>query len=482
MNNLKFIAALLLISTTTFAQDLFLQTRIEKGTLSALVDKTRILLANSEIDDHMKGNVEFTDDVTFSINELTNDPNYNKFRDIFSSVFKIDLSSAMVRIRVPKIYYAVDELHATPHSMNVQDPYLNLNVTATIRGIITSLTSGLDLDLMIMNPNSKKLESYLTAHLAPTTITIPKDLEPVSFGLDFQAKRDQEFSYTLKKYDLNSIPSYVNRNIKNIQIVDSQKQTPISADSISVNPVTVRLSNLTRTINFDTFKPLLQKKLDLVISTIISKLGVQIQEKIGPRILKTVFSSKTRSDLIVSNESMYTRFLTSNFSQPTSDQLYLGVIGELCTTESYQQYHEQCNQHGNFPAPVRSISDGDRSNAYSEVTESLARGDIDLALSMSEEFMNRLLYTTIKAKLWNKSLEKQNLSLGPKGAFMVFNQRTSTPELYLDVLYKGDGKGLKGKLITAEKPLHLKLLPCSNQQLLPHNIPSDCKGYHARHS
>lgn len=475
MNNLKLIAALLLITTTSFAQDMFLQTRVEKGTLSALVDKTRVLLANSEIDDHMKGEVELTEDVSFPLNELASDTNYDKFRDMFSSVFKIDLSSAVVRIRVPKIYYAVDELHATPHSMNVQDPYLTLKVTAAIRGIITSLTNGVDLDLMITNPKTSKLESYLTAHLAPTTITIPKTLEPVSFGVEFQTKRDHEFSYTLKGYDFEAIPSYIDRNMKSIQIMDTAKQTPISADSISVNPVTVRLSSLTRTINFDTFKPLLQKKLDTVISTIVTKLGLQIQEKIGPRILKTVFSSKTSSDLIVTNESLYTRFVTSNFSQPTSDQLYLGVIGELCTTESYQQYHEQCNQHGNFPAPVRSISDGDRLKANTEITENLARGQSDLILSMSEEYLNKLLHTTIQANLWNDSLKDQNLAVGPKGAFIVLDQRTKNPELYIDLLYKGEGKGVENLLVNERKPIRFPMrvstsLEFVNKDGVPHMI------------
>lgn len=475
MNKLM-IALLLSLASSASAQDLFLQTRIEQRTMSALVDKTRILLNNAEIGDGMTGEVEAIDDVTYTISEFTNDPEYLKFRDIFSSVFKLDLANAIVRVRIPKIAYQIEKLHAKPNSMNVQDPYLTLDVTSTIRGITTSLSAGVDMDLMIVNPKTNKPESYLTAHLAPTTISIPNTLEPVTFGLQFVTKRDEkQFSYQLKDYDLHDIPNYVDRNMKDILILESGKNIPISANSISVNPIVVRLSNLSRTVEFDSFKPILQKRLDKIITSIVSKLGKSLQKSIGPKILTSVFSNQTRSDLIVENEYLYTRFLTSSFSQPASDQLFLGVTGELCTAESYRQYHEQCNEHGNFPAPVRSISEGTRRKASAEITENLARGGSDLILSISEEYLNRMLHTTIQANLWNESLEKDNLALGPKGAFLVFDKRTKTPELYIDLLYLGEGKGIQSWVVNERKPIRFPLrlstsLEFNNVDGVPHMI------------
>jgi len=473
MNKLL-LGTLLLLSTSAHAQDLLLQTRIEERTLSALVDKTRILLNNAEIGDHMTGELEYKDDITFTLAELASGAEINKFKTMFSNVFRMDLNNAVLRIRIPKIGYQIDKLTAKPITMNVQDPILDLNVIAYINGLTTSLNAGLDMDIMIPNPKTKQPESYLTAHLTPTTITIPKSIDPITFGLEFETKRDQEFTFNLKNTELSEISSFVDNHMRDLIIVDNNNNA-ISANSITVNPVTVRLSNLSRTFEFDSFKPLLQRNLDKIITSIISKLGRSLQSKIGPKILANVFSSKTRSDLIVTNDHLYTRFLTSNFSQPTKDQLYLGVTGELCTAESYQQYHEQCNQHGNFPAPVRSISEGDRENAKSEITENLARGQSDLILSLSEEYLNRLLFTTIQANLWNESLEKQGLALGPKGAFLIFNKRSAAPELFLDVLYIGDGKGVKKLLVNENKPLRFPMristkLEFVNQDGLPHMI------------
>lgn len=471
----KTLATFLLLNSAAQAQDLALQTRLEQRTLSALVDKTRVLLKNSAIDDHLTGLLDYKDELKFPLNDMIADPEYVKFRDVFSSIFKLDLTDAVIRVRIPKIGYQIDTLHATPISMSVADPTLDLKVTATIQGLVTNLNAGLDLDLMIPNQKTQTPESYLTAHVDPTTITIPDSVEPLSFGLEFETIRDQTFSYHLKGSDLSSLPDYVNRHFNDILIQDASKNT-FSAKNISVNPVTVRLNTMTRTIQFDAFKPLLQKHLNKIIASIFSKIGQSLQTTIGPKILKTAFSSTTPSDLTIKNDSLYTRFVTSSFSQPVSDQLYLGVIGELCTAESFKLAHEQCTQQVQFPDPVRVISEEDRKKAKAEVTESLARGDSDLVLSLTEEYLNRLLSITIQADLWKDSLEKQHLTLGPKGAFIVLDERTQTPALYMDVLYHGDGKGgIESLLVNENKPIEFPLrisasLDFVNQAGIPHMV------------
>ena len=450
------ILALLLLSSTANAQDIFLQTRLEERTLTALIDKTRVLLNNSNIGDQMAGEIAFKDDINFPLDEITTDVDYPKFRDLISTVFKIDLKNAVIRVRIPKIGYKVEKLSAAPLNLSVSDPLLDLGVTASIHGITTSLDAGLDLDLMIPNQVTKKNDSYLTAHVDPTTIIVPNTIEPMSFGIQLEAHRDQFFTYNLKSYDLSAVPDFVNNHLKDFEILNIEKNIPLSAQNIAINPVIVRLGDLSRTIDFDVFRPIVQKRLDKIITLVFAKIAESLQTKIGPNILKSVFAAKTASDLVIKNDSLYTRFVTANFSQPAPNQLYLGVNGELCTAESYKQNHEQCTQQEKFPDPVRLVSDGDRSNAKLEIMESLARGDSDLVLSLSEEYLNQLLSITIDANLWDSSLSAQHLALGPKGAFLVLNERTQTPELYLDVLYQGQG-GAEGLIVNVNHPLRFPL-------------------------
>jgi len=456
-NKFLLISFLFFNCAASHAQDVFLQTRMNQNNFSTLIDKTRILLANNDISDHLTGTVDVPDDILVSLNDLSQDSSYQTFESMISSVFNLDLQDSSIRIRIPKIGYRIDKLHVNPKSMNVVDPNLTLDITALLQGLTISLNSGIDLDLMIPDPVSKKLQSYLTAHIDPTTITVPSTLDPMTFDIEFEAHRDQVFTYQLKHSDLSQVSGYINNHFKSI-LIENEANEKFSTKDLKVNPVIVRLNSLSRTMSFDEFKPLLQNHLDSILGNVFSLVGQSLQTNLGSKILTSVFSSTTPSDVLIKNDHLYTRFQTNHFSQPTSDQLFVGVTGDLCTTATFTQFQEQCTLHETFPEPAREISADDQTQAKAEVTASLAHGDSDLVMSLSEEYLNRLLSTTIQAGLWKDSLDKQNLALGPKGGFLVLNERTTTPTLFLDLFYYGNEKGgLEGIFLNDRHPIHFPL-------------------------
>ena len=168
---------------------------------------------------------------------------------------------------------------------------------------------------------------------------------------------------------------------------------------------------------------------------------MSLKNTIGPKVLKTVFSNKSKSNFIIENKSIYSRLITSSFSEPAENQLSFGMTGEICTADSYQLIGAQCAADSLNFVPVRKISKETNEKAIAEISENLGRAESDMVLSISEEFINRVLNTTVKANLWNTVLAKKNLKIGPKGVFIVLNKQTGNPEIYLDAIYKGDGKG-----------------------------------------
>lgn len=437
--------------------DLFLQTRLEQKSLSWLIDKTRLILANVKIDDKFAAEITIDKDPIFTMEGLSNDPDFIRIRDLMGSIFKVDAKNAVLRLRIPKLYYRIDAIHAKPLKLDVNDPMLDLRVEAQLHGLYVKLTEGIQADFMIPNPTTHVLESYFTATVEPLSVDIPNTIDPMRFEVEFETLRDQMFKYTLKSYNLNTVPDYVNQNQSLMSILAGTTPTVgLNASHIRINPVTVRLNQLSRSIDFESFKPILQKKMPQVISGMLDVVGNSLKNTLGPRILRGVFSNGTRSDIVASNSNIYTRYSTAFFSQPDSNQLSLGVKGDLCTTEHYNQYHEQCTQYEPKVDPVRVIPTADKQKAQEDLRTLLARGDADVALSVSEEYMNRLLKTTIDAKLWNEMLSEEHLGVGPKGVFVIFNQKTQTPELFLDLLYFGD-KGIQRIFVNPRNPIRFAL-------------------------
>jgi hypothetical protein len=469
---LVFVTTVALPANAQTNDDITLQTRLEQNTLSWLIDKTRLILANVQIDDKLSDEVILDRAPEFDMGELSNDADFTHMQELISSVFHVDLKNAVIRLRIPKVQYRIAGVHAKPISLDVHDPVLDLRVQAQLNGVYAKLSEGIQADLMIPNPTTGILESYLTASVEPLSIEIPKTAEAMKLEIDFETLRGSDFKFNLKSVNLDAVPDYVIRNQKSMTILAGAAQkSGLTADHISVNPIYLRINSMSRTFKFDAFKPILQKKLPQIMSSVLALVGESLKNKIGPRILQTVFDSRIKSDLVVSNANIYTRYVTALFSQPDTNQLSLGVQGDLCTAEAYNRYHEQCTQFEPRTEPVRAVSVTDKQKAQEELRDLLARGKTDIALSISEEYINRLIRTTIDAKAWDEMLAEDHLAIGPKGVFVVFDQRTKNPELFLDLYYLGD-KGVEKVFVNPKHPIRFPLrMSTSLSFVLKEEIP-----------
>ena len=436
--------------------DLFLQTRLEERSTTWLIEKTRILLNNTHINDHLESEISLEEMPTFNLDEINHDPDFIRYQKAVASIFKIDLKKASLRIRIPKIYYKIDKIAADPLNLSVNDPMLDLKLKAALSGLTIKLNQGIAIDFMISDQETHSLSSYFTATVDSVLFKIPDTIEPLTFDVAFQTIRNQAFQLKLQDSNFDSVSDYVSKNQKNLILLTGNDSIPFSAESIKINPVIVKINQMSKTVSFDPFKPLIQNQFPKITTKILTLLARSVKNTLGKKILTRVFSSSIKSDLSIVNQSIYTHFTTKSFSQAQDHQLSLGVHGDLCTAEHYQQYHEQCIQNEPTITDVRSISDEDREKAQDEVTGNLARGTADIAVSVSEEFINRLLKTTINGSLWDKMLETDHLKLGEKGAFIIFNEKTQSPALYLDLLFLGD-KGIPRILVNEDHPLHFPL-------------------------
>ena len=436
--------------------DMLMQTRVEKVALSWLIEKTRTIMANAKFDDHLTGDIEINESPEFVLKDISTDPKFAQIRTLFSNVFKKDIDHSTIRIRIPTLHYEVKKIEVSPKDLKVQDPNLVLSARAMISGIVINLPKGVQVDFRIPNPKTHELESYFTGFVDPLFITVPANLPPVSFDADLGVEHNASFNYHLLKTNFDDIPAYVKANGNSLIILAGAKKTTLSADNINVNPVTIRVNNLKRSLDLDSFKPLVQEKMPEIVTLVLNLMGQTLKNTLGPKILTTVFSHNNRSDLLINNEHMYTRFATGKFLQPTKDQLALQIDGDLCTAKKFTKFGESCVKHEPRPLAVRTISEEDRNAANLELQTELAQGKADVGVSVSEEYLNRVLKTTMDADMWTDNLAKHRVALGPKNAFLILNEKTQTPQLYIDTLYLGE-PGFQSVVVNEKHPFRFPL-------------------------
>ena len=452
-----FVALILFLPFQSLAapDDVLLQTRISRGSMEWLIEKTLLILNNAEIDDGLTG-ITTIDDEILTLDEITSDPAVEKVRSLVSSVFRVDAAKAVLRIRIPKLSYKVNSLRASAKHLDVVDPVMNIDASARIQGVDIGLPEGVQVDLMVPDSKTGALNRFLSATLAPSQVKVPASLEPAEFEVSLQALRDDNLNFKLTGYKLDTLPPYVERHVNEIQTSELATGGPITAEQIAVQPVYVRVNQLSRTIDFSVFKPLIQKKMKGILTTIILEVGKSLKTSIGPSILKSIFKESLPSTLAISSDPFYTSFKVKSFSQPKRDQFQLGVGGGLCTLEMYRRFGINCVQETPVPEPVRLIGPDIRRLAVEEMSSVLASGKADVVTSVSEEFLNRIIKTAIDSKLWDELLAADHLKLGPKGAFVILDQKGSAPVLYLDLIYSGKG-GFEGIFINPKRPIRFPL-------------------------
>jgi hypothetical protein len=438
------------------SEDLFIQTRLDQKSTSWLIDKIRLLLANSELSDGLSSTTPLSEDTVIPLGDFSDRPEFRKMKETISKIFKVDTKGAFLRIRIPKIKYKVHSLHARPEGVEVNDPSVRLKAMVLIRGVDIGLPDGVQLDFMVPNPKTGVADAYFSGFLKPVSVEVPEALEPAEFGVDLETIRDRELSFKLIGSKLDALPVYVDRHMEEIRVTGTESRLPVSANDLTINPVVVRLNSLSRSISFDEFKPLVQGHLKNILASVLKKVGSGLQDSIGPAILKTVFSQTLPGALSISSESFFSRFLSTAFYKADQDQLGLSITGELCTNELYLKFKEACASRMHFKPPVRMVPAEDNLHAREEVRKKISSGEADVALSVSEEYLNRVLQTSVDAKLWEEMLKEENLELGPKGAFVVLNEAGAAPEIYLDIVYRG-GKGLQSVIINPRHPIRFPL-------------------------
>jgi hypothetical protein len=437
--------------------DLLLQTKTNPASLDWIIDRTQVILSNSAPGPTVSGTTTIDSDPVFTMHEMVDNPSFIKLQTTMSQIFHADLNDAVLRVRIPSISYEIGSIQISAKKLKVDDPILSLATSIAMRGVDIGLVNGIQLDLMIPDPKTHELQSFLTAMVDPVSISVPSSLPPANFDLTFQALRDKDLHFDLTQYDLDSLPTYIHDHTAELVIKTTASDGPLTVDQIKINPVTIRLGNLSRTVQFDDFKPLVQAELGNIIGSVLFSVGNGLKTAIGPQVLNALSSFNVHSDFELSNDSLYAKYVTGDFTKPSSNQVAFSVKGASCTHDLYAQYQAACVEHNPPFEPVRIISDEDHASAKKEITQKIETGGAGLALSISEEYLNQLLKTTIDAKLWEDTLKSDDLTLGDKGAFVVFNQSTQNPDLILDLYYSGDGKGAESMFINKKKPLHFPL-------------------------
>lgn len=98
-----------------------------------------------------------------------------------------------------------------------------------------------------------------------------------------------------------------------------------------------------------------------------------------------------------------------------------------------------CKDRKIVAKPRRMIPTRDFDKSLREMNRSLVERKRNIALSVSEDYLNQIIEATIHAGLWEDKLEGKDFVLGPEKSFVLADEKGELFSLYLDIKYKLKG-------------------------------------------
>ena len=112
--------------------------------------------------------------------------------------------------------------------------------------------------------------------------------------------------------------------------------------------------------------------------------------------------------------------------------------GHYCEDDSTLKV-DYCKDRIIFAKERRKIPAQNFNKSLREMNRSLIEKKTNIALSVSEHYLNQIIEATIHAGLWERKLQGKDFTLGPEKSFVLADEKGELFSLYLDIKYKLTG-------------------------------------------
>ncbi len=436
------------------APDVLLQFKTTPESFQWLLDQTRIIFKNLNLSDGFTGSVTNGFDQTFPI--------------VLPKLFGVNLKQAFLRVRIPTLSYQIHQLHVTPTAVSGNDPVLTMTTLVQLQGLDLSLDDGIQVELLVPESPVPRapVHALLKGKIPSLCITVPEDDSPPPVPVTFEVNRGSQLNFRYVSSDLVPVANFIQNHYVRFALQENETGQDFKLEDTQVLPLHLTLGTQSRTLTLHDFDPVLKEVSPSILQAVFDAISQKLPVTLGPTLLTQVFKNSAPTDFTFGNDQLSSHLVISNIQADSAQELSIALNGVVCPlsvlNQAPQSSLDQCESL--FPAPPiapllhPSTLAEVRAQTRNLLTPSASQDQApDAVLSISENYLNRWIHSSIIAGLWRETLDANHLEFGEKEAFFDFSQNTPHPVLILDLHYLGDGTFPTKVLVNAKHPLEFPL-------------------------
>ncbi len=220
-------------------------------------------------------------------------------------------------------------------------------------------------------------------------------------------------------------------------LVDKAQEVKITYDRIMIPKTSLRVGS--KTINFypERIEKIIRDNHIAIKGLLLSQMADMLRSNTTQSAFRVLEQYKLSKEYWVSSSAIQSQFLIHNFrSTNGKNNIEIDMPGDFCTNEKFMQLKSLCLKDKKTKTSLSRLKIHHYMKSLNEINEVFESGEANIVVSVSENYVNKLLVTTYDAGLWKESLDEAGVELGPNKVIMRLDKKGQSGTLALDVVYK----------------------------------------------
>jgi hypothetical protein len=441
--------------------DVLINTKLDADWSGILVQRIRRLMSNFKEQDPFRRKFEKPIIVSEAkVNDYLNPSTRELLREL-GHMLEMDVLNAKTQVTLHGLKYAVKgfktELSAT------EDKSDGLSVSSDFSASKIRVSAD-KVTLALIMPGKNALPVINIEVIKPKIIADENNLINFFAKIQIQDNKDS-FKLLLEEANFSNLAT---------GLVDKQDGITLNFESIVVPKVSIKVGN--KELKFDPKKieALINSKRDAIKGLLIAEVASFLVSGPGSDILKAVNKVEFAKEHWIDSSSILSQLKIDSFkNENNSDLVEVKLSGDFCPRELYNAQGSKCIEN-KVTRPMKSrISEANHKDSVNTMRDAIEHGSANIVVSISEDYVNKVLVATYDAGLWNKMLLDAGVMMGPNKPFITMDEKgSSSGTLYMDMLYTP--KKLERMAIGAKQvrfPLAIKVgLRIKEENMVPNFI------------
>lgn len=406
--------------------DVIIASRLDLAWSEMLISKLRRYVINLNLGDPFGARVERDIEIgEVRAGNLINPASHQMVSDI-SGIFGLRLVDAHSKIIVKNIEYKLDRVLTDLRPVTRETKGQVFDGLFAARGAQIS-ADAIDLILEIPTTGNRRLP------LIKVRIDRPFIKSAAHLAITAQAQvqvveEAEELSFKVLNSSFESLANLLEKKPEDFEL---------GFASIQIPQVSVSIGNRRMNIDPHKVRAAIVARESFLKTLLVEQLRGQLRAGIAQRALDLVQTLKIPKEYWLTVDKMKMKLRVARLSgSDASQNVLLRMDSDFCTLANFERNDKDCLKFKQT-TPAVSVTTPEKLRAsIDEVKATLADEEANMVASISEDFINKLVSTTVDAGYFDEKMKESGASFGPTKTFVRLNERGETGTLYVDIKYK----------------------------------------------